>query len=675
MGSARITLLLALGAGLGAASPAALELEIPKLQAEASASVTVTAEALPVELEQTPNAVVVLDKAAMERTGAANLGDLLQDALPGRVLASGGVGTAASIYLGGTRPQDTVVTLDGLRLMDGAGLGGVDANLIGLAGIDRVEIQQGPCSTRFGSDALGGAVALYSAASVPAGLSGELRGAVGNQGIVRGGLGAGYGWDGGWLRLAVSARREDQVMDPANHYRAVGSFLGLGQQVGSDSLLTLCYYNNYAGVPVPIIYTDNSPGPRPGYQYAANREDRNRTQVLGTTLRTQLSPTLSSELTLGQVLQDRLEPNLTTNLPTDPYSSSRNQLVGRVTWQPSAASTLQAGVDASEETAVTPDLTDTMTLRGTGRHLALLLEGERELLPGLRGVASVRTERDRQTVPTGGGSAENAITQTTGKLGLNWRLPGGLRAYANTGTGFSNPLLYNVIFNQVYGGATQPLGNEKSRTWQAGLSYAAGPWSASLDLSRTRYANLVYYDATQGLPIAAWGGYLSGLYLNGSQIRVQSAEFKAGYRTGRWGAGGFYRNQEARDLLAAEGSQLSSSAVLRRPFQTVGLDGFRVLGPVRLDGRWSWIGSRYEAALVSSGGAAFKAHFNDLALSAAWAVREDLTLTLRGEHLMQPRTTLAEWFARSRDFQNDASQIFGYPAQPPTATLEVRYRF
>jgi hypothetical protein len=113
--------------------------------------------------------------------------------------------------------------------------------------------------------------------------------------------------------------------------------------------------------------------------------------------------------------------------------------------------------------------------------------------------------------------------------------------------------------------------------------------------------------------------------------------------------------------------------VARRPFQALGLHGFRVLGPVRLEGRWSWTGSRYDPSLPPGQG--FKAHYNDLGLAAAWTARPDLTFTLRGERLLQPRTTVAQWLARTRDFQNDASQVFGNPAQPPAVTLEVRWRF
>jgi vitamin B12 transporter len=658
MGSARITFLLALGATFLGAAPSA-----PEVQAEASATVTVTAEALPVELAQTPNAVVVVDKAALEATGAANLADLLQEQLPGQISSNGGVGTAASIFLGGARAQDTIVTLDGLRLNDSSALGGVNPSVIGLSGIGRVEIQTGPCSTRFGSDALGGAVALYSAGSAPAGFSGEARAGAGTQGIARGSLAAAYGWDQGWIRGAFSAQREDQVLDPPNPYRSSGAFLGMGRQLGPDTLVTLNYYNNYSGVPIPIIYISAPPRT---YNYAADREDFSRTQILSGTVRTQFSPVLSGELTLGQVLQNRLEPNSTTNLPTDVYLSRRNQAVGRLTWQPSAAGSLSLGLDGSEETAQSPDSTETTLITASARHLAVLAEGQRELASGLRAVASLRTERDSQTAP---GADPNSTTNTTGKVGLNWTLPRGFRAYANAGTGFSNPLLYQSLFNAQYGGG--PLANEKSRTAQAGLTYAAGPWQAGLELSRTLFTDLVYYNPALGPYIPAWFT-TSGLYQNASELRTQSAEFKAGYQTKVWGLNGFYRNQEARDLLPPPGTgQLSSSAVVNRPFQTLGASAFRVLGDFRLDGRWSWIGPRYMYGLPGG----FQEHFNDLSLSAAWSARKDLSLTLRGDNLMQPKTSLAQWMAGTRDFQNDASMIYGYPAQPPAVSLEVRYRF
>ena len=58
-----------------------------------------------------------------------------------------------------------------------------------------------------------------------------------------------------------------------------------------------------------------------------------------------------------------------------------------------------------------------------------------------------------------------------------------------------------------------------------------------------------------------------------------------------------------------------------------------------------------------------------------WAATPKLAFTLRGEHLLQPKVTVADWHNRTTDNQNDAYQVFGFPAQPPTLSLELRYRF
>jgi outer membrane cobalamin receptor len=658
MGTARITFLLALGASLWGAA-GTVEVDAPRPQSEASASVTVTAEALPVELAQTPNRVQVVDKSAIDQSGAVNLGGLLQQQLPGQVFTNGGVGMATSISLGGARPQDTVVTLDGLRLEDANSLGGVNASVIALAGIDRVEIQTGPCSTRFGSDAMGGSVALFTAGSAPAGFSGEVRAGAGNEGIVRGGLGAAYGWDKGWIRMAFTAQKEDQVLDPSNPYRSAGAFLGLGYQLGEDTLVTMNYYNTYTGLAMPINSVTPPRSTTGAYpSYVAFQQDFNHSQILSGTVRTQFSPVLSGELTLGQVLQDRIEPNWVTYLPSDPYNSRRNQATGHITWEPSSAGSLMLGLDGSDENATSPNAYDeSQQFTATAKHLAVYAEGTRELLPNLRGVASLRTERDDQSVPQ---APDASLTQTTVKLGLNWILAGGLRAFANAGTGFSAPLLYDALFNATNGNGVA-LNNEKSRTAQVGLSYGDGPWKSSLVLSRTLFSNLIHWDSEN-----------QDGYLNSGHVRIQSAEFKAGYETKVWGMDGFYRNQEVRDLQAAPDQQLSSAgSIVNSPFQTLGANGYRVLGDFRLEGRWSWIGPRYLYGVPGG----FRQHYNDLALSAVWNARKDLAFTLRGENLMQPKTSLAQWLAGTRDFQNDASQIYGYPAQPPTVTAEVRYRF
>jgi outer membrane cobalamin receptor len=492
-----------------------------------------------------------------------------------------------------------------------------------------------------------------------------VRAGAGTQAIRQLAFAPAFGWGSGWVRTVLSAQRSDGATEADHPYRSTGVFLGLGQQLGSETLLTVNYLNAFSGVPIPITYADYGTGPRSTFQYVPGRQDFSRTEVLSATVRASLSEALTAEVTLGQALQSRLEPNYVDNAPTDGYLSRRNQANGALTWKVAKASTLQAGFDAYQETAWFAGNLDP----ATGRHLALFLEDQTEVAEVFRVVGSVRVERDRLTFPTDTvhAYADDQVEHATWKLGVNWLTGGGLRLYASAGTAFSNPLLFQAMYNAQYQGGT--LDNEKSLSFQTGATFERGPWKAGLELSRTRYENLVYYDPLGGMP-SPWGGF-TGIYRNGSNLLLQSAQVTAGYRTSVWSLQGFYRNQEFRDEGVAADQRFSSGAVLRKPFQSLGLSGHRTLGMVRLEARWSWLGPRYDYGLPS----AFKQHFHDLGVAAAWTLRKDLVLALRGDHLLQPRTTAAQWLARERDFQNDASQIFGYPAQPPTGTLEVRYRF
>lgn len=657
----RITLLLALGAILSAAEPAPDPADKPKPKAEASATVTVTAEATPIEVAKTPNPVKVLDKAAIEQTGARTLGELLADLLPGQILSNGGVGTAASTLLGGSRSQDVVVTLDGIRLTDASGLGGVNANSLALAGIERIEVQNGPCSSRFGSDAMGGVIALYTAGAAAKGLSGEVAETVGTQGIAGLRAATAFGWNKGWARAAFQGMREDQATDTAKPYRATGTFLGLGQELGENHLLTFSYRNAYTGTPIP--YASVSPTFR-GYQ--ADREARNRNEQVVGSIRSLFGSDWMTELTLGHVLQNRQEPGYPAGFSA--YDSRRNQVLGRVSWTPASSVRASFGVDAYKETALTPGYPTGKDI-GQGRHLGMDLEGSWEPIEAIRLLGAVRQQWDHQTYvgsETTPAQPEATSSHATWKLGVNARVGAGFRLYLSGGTAFSLPLLSAVMYNAT-SYVTEPLNREESTYLNGGVTWEQGPWSAKLEASRTLFKHMVYFDLN------------AYTYANGNQVRTQGLEGTFGYRTSAWGLDAFYRNQEARDLTQPRESQLGAPAVVRRPFNSFGLKTFAVMGAFRVDGRWGWFGPRYEnfGYVYPTGSVlgASKVHFNDLALAASWAATKDVSLTLRGEHLLQPRITVADWQNRTQDGKNDAYQIFGFPAQPRTFNLELRYRF
>lgn len=653
MGSRSILFLLTAGAVLSAsAEPDAAELA--KSKAEASATVTVTAEGQPVELAKTPNPVKVFTRDQIERTGAANLAQLLQVAFPGQLMSNGGVGTSTSFFLGGARSQDVVVLLDGIRLSDASGLGSVNPAAVGLLGIERIEVQQGPCSTRFGAEALGGVVALYSAGAGE-GLSGQLKGALGTRGIRREQLEVAYGdKQGSWVRAALSGAKEDQATDTQNPYRDNGAHVAFGFNLGESNALAFTYRNTYEGVPIPWAKTTF---PR---TYADDRETRVRQEQVIGSLRSTFGTEWLLEVSLGQALQNRLEPAyFAPYTPFEPYDSRRDQANASLSWIGSAAgaTTSFTGYEEHGYAPAYPSGTD----HGAGRHLALSQEGWFEPVSSVRFTAGLRQQWDRQSfvVTSGPSPEEMSVSNLTGRVGATWQIGRGFRAYAAFGTAFGLPMLSAVMYNQQNGG--DQLQREKSRFVQVGGAWEQGPWYAKVEASRTRHENLVIFDLT------------SYLYANAGALRIQGAEGTFGYKQAGFFLEGFYRNQEARDTQAPEGQQLAASSVLRRPFQTLGLKGSRAFGDWRADLAWGWSGARYEN--FGSGIGASKVHFNSLDAALAWKPVKPLELTLRGSHLMQKAWSVQDWKTGAMDGRNDAYLVAGFPAQPRSFSLEAAYRF
>jgi len=370
---------------------------------------------------------------------------------------------------------------------------------------------------------------------------------------------------------------------------------------------------------------------------------------------------------------DRREPNDYAHRQ-EPFQGHRNQAVGGLHWDPSRGVGLSVGFDAYEEFARISDYGGGFD-EGEGRYLGASVEGRWQPLEALRVVGAYRQQWFRQAFVFKAfpGVPDEARDKGTWKAGANLRL-GDHRFYVSGGTGFGLPFLYAVMYQarnlldpsswSYDPAAYRPLQPEESTFVQAGWTWEHGPWSARVEGSRTRFDRLIYFDLNR------W------IYANGQNIRIQGVEGGLAYRTSTWGLEGFARSQEARDLDAPESQRFRTNAVLRRPFAIFGLTGFGVWGPWRADLRWSWTGPRYEnfGGYPATLGAS-KVHFNDVACSLSYDATKTLQLTLRGEHLLQRSWTVAEWERRAMDGRNDAYQVFGFPAQPRTLSLEARYRF
>jgi len=129
-------------------------------------------------------ATIVIDRAQIEAAQATDVADILSRTAGIEIARTGGPGQPASLFIRGGNSNYTLVLIDGVRVNEGA-LGLPALNNITPEMIERIEVVEGPRSTLYGPDAIGGVVNIITRTPGPARLDAEVGG--GSFGTVQGG--------------------------------------------------------------------------------------------------------------------------------------------------------------------------------------------------------------------------------------------------------------------------------------------------------------------------------------------------------------------------------------------------------------------------------------------------------------------------------------------------------
>lgn len=124
-------------------------------------AVIVTATRTAQTADETLAAVTVIDRAAIERSQAKSLAELITGFTGMDSTVSGGYGKDTSFFLRGTNSDHVLVLIDGVKI-GSATRGSAAWGLLPLAQIDRIEIVRGPRSSLYGSEAIGGVVQIFT---------------------------------------------------------------------------------------------------------------------------------------------------------------------------------------------------------------------------------------------------------------------------------------------------------------------------------------------------------------------------------------------------------------------------------------------------------------------------------------------------------------------------------
>lgn len=106
-------------------------------------------------------AVSVITREDIERAQAPDLLELLRLEAGIDIVRSGGPGGQTSLFMRGTNSNHVLVLVDGVRV-SAAGSGGFTWEIIDPSIVERIEIVRGPRAARWGSDAIGGVIQIFT---------------------------------------------------------------------------------------------------------------------------------------------------------------------------------------------------------------------------------------------------------------------------------------------------------------------------------------------------------------------------------------------------------------------------------------------------------------------------------------------------------------------------------
>src|SRR5580658_4251281 len=122
----------------------------------------VTATQLPTKADEVPD-LIVINREEIDAKQAVYASDVLAT-VPGVALSdNGGFGGVASVRMRGASSDKTLVLIDGVPQNDPSQpAGSYDFSTLDLSNVEKIEILEGPQSSIWGSDAIGGVISITS---------------------------------------------------------------------------------------------------------------------------------------------------------------------------------------------------------------------------------------------------------------------------------------------------------------------------------------------------------------------------------------------------------------------------------------------------------------------------------------------------------------------------------
>ncbi|MFM5932051.1 MAG: TonB-dependent receptor plug domain-containing protein [Novosphingobium sp.] len=461
--------------------------------------ITVLASGLRQPVDSTGQAISVVAADELASIQGPDITRVLER-LPGVTLTrNGGLGAFTGVRVRGASSEQTLVLVDGARVADVSSPGsGFDFGTLLSGNIAKVELLRGSNSVIWGSDAIGGVVAVTTKATEGLDASAEYGAYDSFTGAASGGIKAGaltlsvnggYARSDGFSALAADAEADGFEQWQVGGRAAVDLGGGLNAFVDaryarSDTDIDFSFANDY-------VQTMKQASGRAGVTYASDAIDLAASYSLADTNRAYASPFF------GYAYDGR---------------NQTAELRGR--WKAAGAFSVLFGAGHTWDR-----YEGTFDTRQTSRQASghLLADYSTDTVTFAAGARLDHHSRF--------GDAWSMGANGSVKIGGEWRVR------ASYGEGFKAPTLYQ-LFGFAGNLALEP---ERSRSYEAGIE--KGDRASRLHFAATVFRrdsrNLIDYDANAN---CGWGGYLnvsgaraSGFELEADVRPVETLQLRAAY--------------------------------------------------------------------------------------------------------------------------------------------------
>lgn len=444
-----------------------------------------------VPVAQTIQSVSIFKIEDMEEFNFESLKSVLK-LTPGLLtLSNGQFGQTSSTYIRGSKNTQVLYIVDGVKLRDGASIGGVNLAVLSPNLIDKVEVVRGPLSNIYGSDAMGGVISMNTYSKEGA----NFLASIGSHGSYTGNFSGAARLKDFTLGLSVNSQRySDNVTNDVFKNIGLSAKVNYKNKPIDAGLLFLGSFTN-SGIPINLgVYT-----PERNYKQDYTILALPFTYIINENAKVNVKLSYTNSKYEFEDTEDIWSPYFMNKF--DNYEA---ELIYSAKWFERL--NLSAGIDYSDQ-KILNETTYGKTLDNEKMNYFSTFVNTGLNLKALQLSASIRYDKYK-----------NVDANFSPQIGVSYLLANKFKVRASYSHSFLAPLILQQV--NPWGNANFDLKPEKGKSLEVGVEFYSAPVTFSATYFTTKYEDMIDWVTID------WVTF-EGQYQNIKNVDVSGLELSA----------------------------------------------------------------------------------------------------------------------------------------------------